>query len=90
MFFKANVRSEDVTAIIIRACSRRGRLLCCIKSIHPELRKLCDETGMLLIFDEVQSGFGRTGKWAAYEHYNVTPTFPPGQSQWVVAFQSQQ
>ena len=38
-----------------------------------ELRKLCDEFGILLILDEVQSGFGRTGEWAAYHHYDVTP-----------------
>jgi 4-aminobutyrate aminotransferase/(S)-3-amino-2-methylpropionate transaminase len=37
------------------------------------LRQVCDEQGILLILDEVQSGFGRTGKWAAYEHYGVVP-----------------
>ena len=38
-----------------------------------ELRKRCDETCTLLIFDEIQSGFGRTGLLFAFEHYNVTP-----------------
>jgi len=37
------------------------------------LRKVCDRYGIMLILDEVQSGFGRTGKWAAFHHYNVTP-----------------
>ena len=37
------------------------------------LRELCDEYGMLLILDEVQSGFCRTGRWAAYDHYGVVP-----------------
>ncbi|MEX2559625.1 MAG: aspartate aminotransferase family protein [Pirellulales bacterium] len=37
------------------------------------LRQLADERGLLLIFDEVQSGCGRTGKWFAYQHFDVTP-----------------
>ncbi|VTS08076.1 aspartate aminotransferase family protein [Tuwongella immobilis] len=37
------------------------------------LRAICDEHNMLLIFDEVQTGMGRTGKWYAYQHWNLTP-----------------
>lgn len=39
----------------------------------PRIRKICDEHGILLIADEVMCGFGRTGKWCAFEHFNFTP-----------------
>ena len=39
----------------------------------PELRKICDRNGLLLVADEVYSGFGRTGKWFASQHYDVVP-----------------
>ncbi|MEZ4902171.1 MAG: aminotransferase class III-fold pyridoxal phosphate-dependent enzyme [Spirosomataceae bacterium] len=37
------------------------------------LRAFCDKHGIMLILDEVQSGFGRTGKWAAWQNYHITP-----------------
>lgn len=72
-FFKTNVRAEEVAAIIIEIVQGEGGFFVAPKSYIQQLRRLCDETDIMLIFDEVQSGFGRTGKWAAYEHYDVIP-----------------
>jgi 4-aminobutyrate aminotransferase/(S)-3-amino-2-methylpropionate transaminase len=72
-FFKTHVRAEDVAAIIIELVQGEGGFYVASKPYIKALRKLCDEHGILLIFDEVQSGFGRTGKWAAYEHFDVLP-----------------
>ncbi len=43
------------------------------KSFMKGLREICDKNGILLILDEVQSGFGRTGKWFALEHHEMVP-----------------
>lgn len=72
-FFKSAVRAEEVAAIIIEIVQGEGGFYVAPKPYIQMLRRLCDELGIMLIFDEVQSGFGRTGKWAAYEHYNVIP-----------------
>lgn len=72
-FFKAYVRAEDVAAIIMELVQGEGGFFVAPKSYIKALRQLCDETGIMLVFDEVQSGFGRTGKWAAFHHYGVTP-----------------
>jgi 4-aminobutyrate aminotransferase/(S)-3-amino-2-methylpropionate transaminase len=72
-FFKTNVRAEDIAAIIIELVQGEGGFFVAPAPYIKALRQLCDETGIMLIFDEVQSGFGRTGKWAAFHHYGVTP-----------------
>ena len=72
-FFKTNVRAEDVAGIIIELVQGEGGFFVAPAAYVKALRQLCDETGIMLIFDEVQSGFGRTGRWAAYEHYGVIP-----------------
>ncbi|MEX2596041.1 MAG: aspartate aminotransferase family protein [Salibacteraceae bacterium] len=63
----------NIAAIIVEPVLGEGGFIPMPKAYMKELRTICDEFGIMLILDEVQSGFGRTGKWAAYQHYDVTP-----------------
>jgi 4-aminobutyrate aminotransferase/(S)-3-amino-2-methylpropionate transaminase len=72
-FFHTNVPAEQVAAIIMEPVQGEGGFNIIPKKYLQGLREVCDKYGILLILDEVQSGFGRTGKWAAFHHYNVTP-----------------
>jgi len=67
------VAATDVAAIIIELVQGEGGFYVAPKAYVRGLREICDEHGILLIFDEVQTGFARTGKWAAYEHFGMTP-----------------
>jgi 4-aminobutyrate aminotransferase / (S)-3-amino-2-methylpropionate transaminase / 5-aminovalerate transaminase len=71
--FKADVEPERVAAIILEPVQGEGGFYIAPKELMVRLRKLCDEHGILLIADEIQSGFGRTGKFFAMEHYGVEP-----------------
>ena len=72
-FFHTNVPANAVAAIIIEPVQGEGGFNVVPAKYLQGLRKICDEYSIMLILDEVQSGFGRTGKWAAYEHFGVTP-----------------
>ena len=67
------VRPNDVAAIIIELVQGEGGFNVAPQKYVEGLREFCDKHGIMLIFDEVQSGFCRTGKWGAYQHYNVLP-----------------
>lgn len=67
------VAAEQVAAVIIEPVQGEGGFVPAPLAYLQGLRELCDEHGILLILDEVQSGFCRTGRWAAYEHYGVLP-----------------
>ena len=71
--FKADVEPSRVAAIIIEPVQGEGGFYVAPKELMVRLRKLCDDHGILLIADEIQSGFGRTGKFFAMEHYDVEP-----------------
>jgi 4-aminobutyrate aminotransferase/(S)-3-amino-2-methylpropionate transaminase len=72
-FFQTNVPADAVAAIIIEPVQGEGGFNVVPKKYLEGLRSICDKNGILLILDEVQSGFGRTGKWAAYQHFDVEP-----------------
>ncbi|GIW23195.1 MAG: 4-aminobutyrate transaminase [Candidatus Sericytochromatia bacterium] len=72
-FFNEYVSPNNVAAIIIELIQGEGGFNVAPIEYVQELRNICDKYNILLIFDEVQSGFCRTGKWAAYQHYNVIP-----------------
>ncbi|MCB0119102.1 MAG: aminotransferase class III-fold pyridoxal phosphate-dependent enzyme [Anaerolineales bacterium] len=64
---------KETAAILIESVLGEGGYILPPASFMKGLREICDKHGIMLIFDEVQSGFGRTGKWFALEHFGVTP-----------------
>jgi predicted acetylornithine/succinylornithine family transaminase len=64
---------DETAAIMIEPIQGEGGVTMPPDGFLAGLRKLADEHGLLLIFDEVQSGCGRTGNWFAYQHFGVTP-----------------
>jgi len=63
----------ETAAILIEPVLGEGGYVAPPATFIKGVRQLCDRNGILLIFDEVQSGFGRTGKWFAQEHFDVVP-----------------
>lgn len=64
---------EDTAAVILEPVQGEGGVIPAQKTYLKGVRKLCDEKGVLLIFDEIQCGIGRTGKWFAKDHFGVQP-----------------
>jgi acetylornithine/N-succinyldiaminopimelate aminotransferase len=69
----ANAITDKTAAVIIEPIQGEGGINIPSDAYLREVRRICDETGTLLIFDEVQTGFGRTGKWFCKEHSGVQP-----------------
>lgn len=69
----SQIAPHDVAAVLIEPVLGEGGYVPPPAAFMKSLRELCTKHGILLIFDEVQSGFGRTGKWFASEHYQVVP-----------------
>jgi 4-aminobutyrate aminotransferase/(S)-3-amino-2-methylpropionate transaminase len=71
--FKADVEPARVACIIIEPVQGEGGFHKAPPELMRALRKICDDNGILLVADEIQSGFGRTGKMFAAEHWDVEP-----------------
>ncbi|HEY6873485.1 MAG TPA: aspartate aminotransferase family protein [Geobacteraceae bacterium] len=67
------ITPDEVAAAIIEPVLGEGGYVPAPERFLSGLRRLCDLHGILLIFDEVQSGIGRTGRWFAADHYGITP-----------------
>jgi len=73
VLFQANVPASEVAAILVEPIQGEGGYLVPPEGFLQGLRELCDRHGILLIFDEVQSGVGRTGRMFASQHWGVQP-----------------
>ncbi|AWS49644.1 MULTISPECIES: aspartate aminotransferase family protein [Providencia] len=67
------VIDENTCAVVLEPVQGEGGVTAATAKFLQGVRKLCDENNALLIFDEVQSGMGRTGKLFSYMHYNIVP-----------------
>ena len=64
---------NEVAAIFVEPIQGEGGYVVSPAGFLKDLRALCDKHGILLVCDEIQSGTGRTGKWFAYEHFDIIP-----------------
>jgi predicted acetylornithine/succinylornithine family transaminase len=69
----AKVTGAKTAAILLEPIQGNAGVIIPDSAYLEGVRKLCDDTGALLILDEVQTGIGRTGKWFAYQHENIEP-----------------
>jgi len=67
------VAAETVAAIVIEPVQGEGGFVVAPQAFLDGVRRLCDEHGIVMVVDEVQTGFGRTGKLFAIEHYGIEP-----------------
>jgi 4-aminobutyrate aminotransferase len=71
--FRTTLPPQDCAAIVVEPVQGEGGYVVPPPDFLPELRRICDEHGIVLIVDEVQSGMGRTGKMWAIDHFGVVP-----------------
>jgi 4-aminobutyrate aminotransferase len=71
--FVTQTAPQETAAILVESVLGEGGYVVPPASFMQGLRERCDQHGILLIADEIQSGFGRTGRWFAYEHFGIAP-----------------
>jgi 4-aminobutyrate aminotransferase len=71
--FRHTLPAEEVAAIVVEPVQGEGGYVVPPQKFFDELRRVADKYGILLIFDEIQSGMGRTGKMFAAEHFGISP-----------------
>src|SRR5207244_13054497 len=71
--FVTNVAAESVAAIVIEPVQGEGGFVVAPPEFLEGIRRICDDNGIVLVVDEVQTGYGRTGKMWGIEHYDVEP-----------------
>jgi putrescine aminotransferase len=72
-FHQLNEITEQTAAVIVETIQGEAGIKVACREYFQALRKKCNETGTLLILDEIQAGFGRTGKFWAFEHFGIEP-----------------
>lgn len=68
-----NMITTQTAAVFVETVQGEAGVVASDKTYFQALRKKCNETGSLLVLDEIQCGFGRTGKFWAFEHYDIAP-----------------
>lgn len=71
--FTSELKKGDVAAVIVECIQGVGGIRMATKEFMQGLRKVCDEVGTLLICDEIQCGYGRSGKFFVHQHLGVKP-----------------
>ncbi|WP_066369126.1 4-aminobutyrate--2-oxoglutarate transaminase [Neobacillus fumarioli] len=72
-FFNSEVPAEEVAAVIMEPVQGEGGFVVPSKAFVQGVKRICEKYGILFIADEIQTGFGRTGKMFAIEHFDVVP-----------------
>ena len=72
-FFLSEVPPEEIAAVILEPVQGEGGFVIPSRNFIQQVKKICEKYGILFIADEIQTGFGRTGKMFGIEHYDVVP-----------------